>query len=327
MADAMAPPCFASSFLPPSLTRHAVLLHSDPARRPASTPRMTAFRKYHGLGNDFVLIDNRASPSPVIAPEAAVSVCDRHTGVGADGVIFLLPATQPDSDFAMRLFNSDGSEPEMCGNGIRCLARFAHDLGLEGRDAGSFRVDTGAGLIVPEMRADGTVCVDMGPPILKAVDVPTRLDCNDGNGFVDHLRVQTKDWPATAVSMGNPHSVIFVSDNDYVALDARLEEVGPVFEAHEKFPAKTNTHFVKTIADDHLDMLVWERGAGRTRACGTGACAVLVAAVLTGRAQRERDVTVTLPGGDLSIRWADGDDGHVFMTGPAELVFSGELAS
>lgn len=287
---------------------------------------MTAFRKYHGLGNDFVLIDNRNSSTPTLDAQAAAALCDRHTGVGADGVIFMLPAREGGSDFAMRLFNSDGSEPEMCGNGIRCLARFANDLGVKPSTDGSYRVDTLAGLIVPSLLQDGGgVRVDMGVPILQAPDVPTTLSCVSPS-FVDTMVVDGREWSTSAVSMGNPHSVIFVDKSTYWELDETLEVIGPQFESHAVFPAKTNTEFVLQIDDRRLRMLVWERGAGRTRACGTGACAVVVAGVLTGRVARGSDVVVELPGGELVIQWAPGADGHVFMTGPAELVYSGELA-
>ncbi len=282
---------------------------------------MTAFRKYHGLGNDFVLIDNRHSSTPSITPSTATAVCDRHTGVGADGVIFMLPPVHESSDIAMRLYNSDGSEPEMCGNGIRCLARFAADLGVTSSTPDAYKVDTNAGLIVPKLLSDGTVCVDMGAPILDPPTIPTTLE-----GTEAELTVDGKTWRSTAVSMGNPHSVIFVDEATYADVDSKLDTIGPSFETHPAFPAKTNTEFVQVLNERRLLMNVWERGAGRTRACGTGACAVVVAAVLTGRAKRGDDVTVVLPGGELVIRWDTAGNGNVFMTGPAQLVFSGELS-
>lgn len=281
---------------------------------------MTAFRKYHGLGNDFVLIDNRHSSTPTLNPKVAAEVCDRHTGVGADGVIFLLPPVEKTSDFAMRLYNSDGSEPEMCGNGIRCLARFAADLGVDGEAPDAYKVDTKAGVMVPKLMPDGTVCVDMGPPILEPTKIPTSLIGTEADLVVDGVT-----WKSTAVSMGNPHSIIFVDEKTYEDVDGRLDVIGPHFESHPAFPAKTNTEFVRVLNERKVLMNVWERGAGRTRACGTGACAVVVAAVLTGRAKRGDEVTVVLPGGELIIRWDEADGGSVFMTGPAELVFSGEL--
>lgn len=289
---------------------------------------MTAFRKYHGLGNDFVLIDNRQSLKPILTPEQSVAVCDRHTGVGADGVIFLLPAQNSGSDVSMRLYNSDGTEPEMCGNGIRCLARFAADLSVESQTDGTFVVDTLAGPIVPELLSTSDhVRVDMGAPILTSGDIPTTLNTNEENQFTDVIPdVIGKDWNATCVSMGNPHAIIFVNENTYADLDSRLESVGPSFENNPVFPQRTNTEFVQAHSETEFDMLVWERGSGRTRACGTGACAVLVAAVLTGRARKDTPTVVHLPGGDLVIEWVSETD-HILMTGPAELVFQGQLSN
>lgn len=285
-----------------------------------TTTAMTTFRKYHGLGNDFVLIDNRHSATPTISPTIATEVCDRHTGVGADGVIFMLPPKSTTSDISMRLFNSDGSEPEMCGNGIRCLAKFADDLGVPTNTPGGYKIDTGAGVIMPKLLNNGLVCVDMGPPILTPSEIPTTLA-----GAEAEISVDGEKWVTTPVSMGNPHSVIFVDRETFNDVDSKLDDIGPSFENHAAFPARTNTEFVVVENERRLVMSVWERGAGRTRACGTGACAVVVAAVLTGRANRGDDVTVVLPGGELIIRWDTTDNGSVFMTGPAELVFSGEL--
>lgn len=284
---------------------------------------MTAFRKYHGLGNDFILLDNRSQSTPLLTSTESTVLCDRHRGVGADGVIFLLPPANPASDFGMRLFNSDGSEPEMCGNGIRCLAKFASDLGIEGREEGRYVVDTGAGTIVPQMVHD-SVCVDMGEPILTPEQIPTTLDVSPRKGFVDMLSVQGMDWEVCCVSMGNPHAVIFLEQNAYNNVDAELERLGPHFESHPSFPARTNTEFVCVRGEREMDMVVWERGAGRTMACGTGACAVVVAAVLTGRMRKDEDVVVHLPGGDLIIKWIS-DNNRVLMTGPAEFVFEGSV--
>lgn len=292
-----------------------------------SVVHMTAFRKYHGLGNDFVLIDNRNSSTPLLTSEQSVAVCDRHTGVGADGVIFMLPATQDASDISMRLYNSDGTEPEMCGNGIRCLARFAADLSVPSHTAGTFVIDTLAGRIVPELvPSSGAVRVDMGAPILSPADVPTTLATTPENRYVDTLfDVAGSDWSVTCVSMGNPHAIIFVDDAKYEHLDRELERIGPHFENNLAFPQRTNTEFVRAISETEFDMIVWERGAGRTRACGTGACAVVVAAILNKKAQKDVPVTVHLPGGDLIIEWAS-ESNHILMTGPAELVFEGQLA-
>ncbi|KAK9920729.1 hypothetical protein M0R45_029275 [Rubus argutus] len=255
------------------------------------------FVKYHGLGNDFILVDNRDTSEPKITPEQAVRLCDRNFGIGADGVIFALPGING-TDYTMRIFNSDGSEPEMCGNGVRCFARFITELeNLQGKQR--FTLHTGAGLIVPEIVDDGQVRVDMGEPILKASDVTTRLPAN-------------KD-----------QSVVKSEEDQNLQVDKlNLAEIGPKFEYHEVFPARTNTEFVQVFTPSHLKMRVWERGAGATLACGTGACAVVVAAVLEGRAAR--NCTVDLPGGPLQIEWRE-EDNHIYMTGPAEAVFYGSV--
>ncbi|THG15600.1 hypothetical protein TEA_009148 [Camellia sinensis var. sinensis] len=242
------------------------------------------FVKYHGLGNDFILVDNRDSMEPRVTPEQAVKLCDRNFGIGADGVIFAMPGTNG-TDYTMRIFNSDGSEPEMCGNGVRCFARFIAELdNLHGRH--SFTIHTGAGLIVPEIQDDGKVRVDMGEPILKASNVPTKLPANEGQSVVkSELNVDGVTWNVTCVSMGNPHCVTFGTKGSQVD-ELNLAQIGPKFEHHEMFPARTNTEFVQVFSRSHLKMRVWERGAGATLACGTGACAVVVAAVLEGHAGR-----------------------------------------
>ncbi|EOY07618.1 Diaminopimelate epimerase family protein isoform 2 [Theobroma cacao] len=222
------------------------------------------FVKYHGLGNDFILVDNRDSTEPRITPEQAVKLCDRNFGVGADGVIFAMPGTNG-TDYTMRIFNSDGSEPEMCGNGVRCFARFIAELeNLHGKQ--SFTVYTGAGLIVPEIQDDGKVKVDMGEPILKASDVPTKLRANKDQSVVkSDLNVDGVIWNVTCVSMGNPHCVTFGtkgSQQNLTVDELNLAAVGPKFEHHEMFPARTNTEFVEVFSSSHLKMRVWERGAG-----------------------------------------------------------------
>ncbi len=276
------------------------------------------FRKYQGLGNDFVLIDNRSSSEPILSPEQAVQICDRHFGVGADGVIFVLPGQQS-SDYTMRIYNSDGSEPEMCGNGIRCMARFIVDL--EGKDLSAsviYKIHTLAGMITPEVKPDGQVRVDMGPPRLKSSEIPTLLS-DDRDQAVDvKLTVEGQDWQVTCVSMGNPHCITFVAD----VASIPLEKIGPAFETHPQFPQKTNTEFIEIVRPDYLKMRVWERGAGITLACGTGACASLVAGVLNGKCDRQ--ATLELPGGPLEIEWL-ADDQPVYMTGPATLSFIGSL--
>jgi diaminopimelate epimerase len=273
------------------------------------------FTKYQGLGNDFILVDNRDSTTPKVTPEQAVKLCDRHFGIGGDGVIFALPG-QAGTDYTMRIFNSDGSEPEMCGNGIRCLARFIADL--EGANAKeSYKIHTLAGLIVPQLTADGQVTVDMGKPRLAAAEIPTTLAGSDGQSIAQPLEVAGQTWQVTNVSMGNPHCITFV--DDVAAID--LEKIGPQFEHNPAFPQRTNTEFIQVVRPDYLKMRVWERGAGITLACGTGACASLVAAVLNGKSDRQ--ATIALPGGPLLIEWAADD--RIFMTGPAERAFTGSV--
>ncbi|XP_047311748.1 diaminopimelate epimerase, chloroplastic [Impatiens glandulifera] len=282
------------------------------------------FVKYHGLGNDFIMVDNRNSAEPRITPEQAVKLCDRNFGIGADGVIFAMPGING-TDYTMRIFNSDGSEPEMCGNGVRCFAKFIADLEkLVGRQ--SFTIHTGAGLIVPETQEDGQVRVDMGEPILKASDVPTKISANREQAVIkSELAVDGVIWNVTCVSMGNPHCITFgTKGGEGLRIDElNLQEIGPKFEHHEMFPARTNTEFVEVFSPTHLKMRVWERGAGATLACGTGACAVVVAAVLEGHSSRK--CTVDLPGGPLEIEWNEKDN-HVYMTGPAEVVFYGSAS-
>jgi len=260
------------------------------------------FTKYHGLGNDFILIDNRHSREPVLTAEQAVEMCDRHFGIGADGVIFALPG-QNDTDYTMRIFNCDGSEPEMCGNGIRCLAKFIADLEASeihppqpGRTRGhspyikgegepilsslaeggsksntAYRIHTDAGVIVTELRSDSQVKVDMGVPQLLAESIPTTLAAPDAKVIDVPIEVAGQSWSVTCVSMGNPHCITFVEDVSAVA----LETIGPQFEHHQAFPQRTNTEFIQVIRSDYVKMRVWERGAGVTLACGTGACAAV----------------------------------------------------
>lgn len=293
---------------------------------PVTADGVVLFKKYHGLGNDFVLIDNRHSDEPVLTPEQAERLCDRNFGIGGDGVIFALPPQQTGSDLTMRIYNSDGSEPEMCGNGIRCLAKFIADI--DGAVAGQeYKIDTLAGLIQPVMQEDGQVRVDMGCPILEAEAIPTTLASNyDGQGVVaQSLEVGGKTYSVTCVSMGNPHALVYSVDGAPITLDAvDLFSVGPVFESHPVFPAKTNTEFVEVVSPSHVKMMVWERGAGRTLACGTGACATVVAGVLEGKT--DRNCRVDLPGGPLYIEW-DESSNKIYMTGPAEFVFEGVLSA
>lgn len=279
-----------------------------------------SFSKYHGLGNDFILVDNRSSSEPMITPEQAIDVCDRNFGIGGDGVIFVLPG-KDDHDYTMRIFNSDGSEPEMCGNGIRCLAKFIADLETQDGKAPSlphtYSIYTLAGTIRPALQPSGQVTVDMGEPILTAKEIPTTLGTPEGKAIDETLNVAGKDWQVTCVSMGNPHCITFVEDVDAIP----LAEIGPLFENHEAFPARINTEFVEVVRPDYLKMKVWERGAGPTLACGTGACALAVATVLNDKC--DRAVTVELPGGNLQIEWAESN--RIYMTGPATKVFAGDV--
>ncbi len=274
------------------------------------------FSKYQGLGNDFILLDNRHQQDLLLSPEQVRKWCDRHFGIGADGVIFLLQ--DPDGQWRMRLLNSDGSEGEMCGNGIRCLAKFMQSLGIPA-EQNQYAVQTGAGLMLVNLTAEGLVTVDMGEPALLGQQIPTTLVPTDAKAIAVPLLVAGQIWSVTLVSMGNPHCVTFVEDVervDYIA-------IGPQFEHHPAFPQRTNTEFVEVLDRQTLKMRVWERGAGATLACGTGACASVVAGVLNNLCDRQ--CRVQLLGGDLLIHWLETTN-HVLMTGSAELVFQGVMA-
>ncbi len=282
------------------------------------------FVKMHGLGNDFVVIED-LSEDLDLTPDAVAWFCDRHFGIGADGLILVRPATTPDADFYMLYYNSDGSVAEMCGNGIRCFAKYLVDHGLAAADRDSIVVETLGGLRpIAFTRADDGMLylatVDMGEPILRPADIPTEMRCGGNDDMVISCPLETAAgvFDVTPVSMGNPHCVLWVDDVD----EADVETVGAAIEDHPMFPAKTNVEFAQMVGADRIRVRVWERGCGETLACGTGACAAMVAASLTLRIGRE--ATVELPGGDLEIRW--GEDDHVHMTGPAEEVFSGTLA-
>jgi diaminopimelate epimerase len=275
------------------------------------------FTKYHGLGNDFILVDNRATSTPAITPQQAIEMCNRHFGIGADGVIFALPGKEG-TDYTMRIFNSDGSEPEMCGNGIRCMAAFLADLEGANRTSDKYRIHTLAGVITPRLTADGQIKVDMGEPRLLAGEIPTTLCPPDQKVVEQPIVVAGKTWEVTCVSMGNPHCITFVEDVAAIS----LTEIGSQFENHPAFPKKTNTEFIQIVQRDYLKMRVWERGAGITLACGTGACAALVAGALSGKC--DRIAIVELPGGCLEIEWSNLDQ-RVYMTGPAERVFTGKF--
>lgn len=271
------------------------------------------FTKWHGCGNDFVFVNALEHEIEPILAECS-AICDRHYGIGADGIIFILPSDK--AELRMRIFNGDGSEAEMCGNGIRCFAKWAKELGLV--KTNSFSVETGAGILFPEILPDGSVRVDMGAPHLGAEEIPVK-GLGDGPVISEPMHVDTLDrtFAVTCVSMGNPHCVIFVPDIS--AID--LEKVGPALERDPHFPKKANIEFVQKIDESTLRMRVWERGAAVTLACGTGACATGVAAVLNGLIEKETELI--LDGGRLHVEWDGTKTGHVFMTGPAEKVFTG----
>ena len=269
------------------------------------------FTKMHGLGNDFVMVNGFRESVPENVLQVAKEVCHRRFGVGADGLIFLLPSEK--DTVRMYYINSDGTEAEMCGNGIRCLALFAKEQGVVTEN--TFTVETPAGSIGISIQEEtGLVQVDMGTPILNAPEIPV---VGEGPVIAQPITLLDKEFQFTAVSMGNPHSVVFVEDVESFP----LEIYGPVSEKHPFFPAKVNTEFVEVLSSTRLRMRVWERGCGETMACGTGACATAVAAILNGLA--ERTMEIVLDGGTLQITW-DETTGKVLMTGPAAKVFTGE---
>ncbi|MDH5511250.1 MAG: diaminopimelate epimerase [Nitrospinota bacterium] len=270
------------------------------------------FVKMHGLGNDFVMIDSRRKPTQRLKKRAA-AICDRRFGVGCDQLIEILPSKK--ADWRMRIFNADGSEVEMCGNGIRAFAKYLWDRkDRKIRSKGWINVETLAGIIKPVMKKNGMVEVDMGQPILDGRKVPTIFD---GPVQGQPLLAGGHEYIITAVSMGNPHCVIFTDDVEKVD----LEKVGPLIERHQAFPNRINVEFVQVMAKNRVKARVWERGSGITLACGTGACAVGVACAINGRAGRK--TRVDLPGGSLAIEWTK--DNRVLMTGPATEVFSGVI--
>lgn len=276
------------------------------------------FTKMHGLGNDFIIVEpEEAEKSGLTYSELAEKMCDRHFGVGADGLIIVNPQDMPSTcDISWRIFNSDGSEPQMCGNGIRCFARYVHDRGIISKNV--FSVCTLAGEIVPEVLADGRVRVDMGEPVLKPAEIPVVV--SDVDTVVNYPIEAGEKLNFTAVSMGNPHCIIF-TDSDSAEMAKKL---GPVIEKHSFFPEKTNVEMVNVISRGKIRVDVWERGCGITLACGTGACASVVASVLNGFT--DRNVEVELPGGNLFIEWQE-DTNRLFMTGASEFVFDGEYRS
>ncbi len=283
-----------------------------------------SFVKMHGLGNDFVVMED-LSEELDLAPEAVQWFCDRNFGIGGDGLILVRPATTEDADYFMLYYNSDGTTAEMCGNGVRCFAKYIVDHQLIPADQDMLRVETLGGIKPIEItRAyDGTMylaTVDMGAPILAPESVPTTMHCEaeDDPVIACGLETDLGTYELTCVSMGNPHAIMWVDDVD----EAPVHELGPIIENHPAFPNKTNVEFAERPVDGVIRLRVWERGCGETLACGTGACATAVAAALNCLGGRE--YTIELPGGELAIRWHES--GTVYMTGPAEEVFSGVVA-
>jgi diaminopimelate epimerase len=276
-------------------------------------PAALRFTKMHGLGNDFVVID-AIRQRVALTPERVRSLADRHFGVGCDQVLVVEAPTRPDVDFRYRIFNADGGEVEQCGNGARCFVRFVHEQGLT--DKREIRVETAGGIIAPRLEDDGQVTVDMGVPRLSPADVPF---VSDSEALVQALEVGGAAAYVTAVSMGNPHAVQVVADVDA----APVATQGPAIETHPRFPRRVNAGYLQVAGPHAIRLRVWERGAGETLACGTGACAAAVTGILRGLV--ESPVTVATRGGDLTIAW-EGPGRPVMMTGPATTVFQGEIA-
>ena len=280
---------------------------------------MLQFTKMHGAGNDYVYVDCFQHKIPDNPERLAQLISDRHTGVGADGLILICPSEIADAQ--MRMFNADGSESEMCGNGIRCVAKYLADYGICAKKA--IKIETGAGVLALDLLTENgkvhAVRVDMGEPVLTAVDVPTKLNgsASDPNQVVDvPVSFGDSNVSVTCVSMGNPHCILFVDR----ATDELVQHLGPRIENDERFPSRVNVEFVEVHSPTEVRQRTWERGAGETLACGTGASAVCVAGVLTGRTKRR--ITNHLLGGTLHLEWNESSN-HVFMTGPAVEVFSG----
>lgn len=273
------------------------------------------FTKMHGAGNDYVYINCFDQPVPADPAELSRRMAHRHFGIGGDGIILIRPSERADA--RMQMFNADGSEAEMCGNGIRCVAKYVYDHGIATKSP--LRIETGAGVLTLEVETDGRVVqrvrVDMGEPILEAARIPTTF--SQSPVVNAPLIVGGKTVPVTCVSMGNPHCIVYVEK----ATDEWVLGIGPQIENHPAFPARVNVEFIEIISPKEVRQRTWERGSGETWACGTGASAVCVAGVLTGRT--ERRIVNHLLGGDLELEW-NASDNRVYMTGPATEVFSGE---
>lgn len=276
------------------------------------------FTKMHGCGNDYIYINGFAEQIAQDEKPALVQkISDRHFGIGGDGAIFINPSDE--ADFEMEMYNADGSRAEMCGNGIRCVAKYVYDNGLTDKTEISI-VSCGQVKYLELFLKDGqvdTVRVNMGAPEFRAAMIPVTAEKEDISVINEPITVQGETYKMTCVSMGNPHAVVFVEDVEH--LD--IEKIGPYFETHERFPKRTNTEFVKVIDKNHVQMRVWERGTGETLACGTGCCAAAAACILNGLTFET--VTVKLLGGELEITW-DREADRIYMTGPATTVFTGE---
>lgn len=272
------------------------------------------FTKMQGAGNDYVFVNCFQERFPADPAELSRRVSDRHLGIGGDGLILICPSQRADA--RMRMYNADGLEAEMCGNGLRCVAKYVYEKGIAPKN--TLRIETGRGVLSLKLQINrgrvARVCVDMGEPVLEASAIPTTLTGNPPTSIP--LSVAGQTYRVTCVSLGNPHCVQFVDDVDRVP----VPELGPLIETDAHFPKRTNVEFVQLISPEEIRLRVWERGAGETQACGTGACAAAVVGVLTGFTGRE--VLAHLPGGDLEVKWAE--DRHVYLTGPAEEVFSGD---
>ena len=275
------------------------------------------FTKMHGLGNDFMVVDgvNQAF-EPQEAP--LTQWANRHTGVGFDQLLLVEKAGAADVDFRYRIFNADGSEVEQCGNGARCFAHFVADKGLSSKQ--EIRVETARGVIVPRLLDSGLVMVNMGKPRLMPSEIPFVPAAGEADDALTHIvLVGLESVPLSCVNMGNPHAVLLVDDVD----TAPVARWGEAIESNEQFPERVNVGFMQVLDEGHIRLRVYERGAGETQACGTGACAAVVAGVRLGLLQAASQIRVSLPGGDLHIEWQPGDD--VMMTGPVQTVFEGEL--
>ncbi len=271
------------------------------------------FTKMHGCGNDYIYI-NGFSEEVDDPKDLAIQMSDRHFGIGGDGIVLILPSEI--ADFRMRMFNADGSEAEMCGNAIRCVGKYVYDKNMTGKEV--ITVETLAGIKTLELFIESqvvkTVRVDMGEPILEAEKIPVIAEKSPVMDLL--MTAEDKQFIMTCVSMGNPHAITYINETDGFA----VEKYGKILEVDSQFPKKANIEFVQVINKNEINMRVWERGSGETLACGTGACATLVACVLNGKTDRR--ATVHLLGGDLDIEWNE-ETNHVFLTGPAEFVFKG----